>query len=223
VQLQYTEIKAPLDARAGALLINKGNLVKANDTPFLVQLNQITPLYVTFSVPETYINEVRRYAQQNPKVQASPKGVSSANPEVGSLTFIDNGVDTQTGTVKLKATFPNKGRVLLPGQYVDVVLNLSIQKNAIVVPTKAVQSGQQGDYVYVVNQQDVAEARPVKLAGSYQNLSIVSQGLQRGERVITDGQLRVAPDAKVTVQNTSPGAAPTSGSSGTPPKSGGGY
>jgi len=221
VQLQYTEIKAPLDARAGALLINQGNLVKANDTPFLVQLNQITPLYVTFSVPETYIDEIRQYAPQNPKVQATPKGASSsAKPEVGSLTFIDNGVDMQTGTVKLKATFPNKGHVLLPGQYVDVVLNLSIQKNAIVVPTKSIQSGQQGDYVYVVTQQNVAEARPVKLAGNYQNLSVVSQGLQPGERVITDGQLRVVPNAKVAVQSAAPSAAPTNGP--TPGHGGGG-
>lgn len=219
VQLQYTEIRAPLDARAGALLVNNGNLVKANDVP-LVQLNQITPLYVTFSVPETYINEVRRYAPQKPKVEASPKRTKSAKPEVGYLTFIDNGVDTQTGTVKLKATFPNQGRVLLPGEYVDVVLNLSVEKNAVVVPTKAVQSGQQGDYVYVVNQQDVAEVRPVVQAGTYQGLTIVKQGLKPGERVIVEGQLRVAPNSKVAVQSTLPAGAPAKSSA--PGQSGGG-
>ena len=151
VQLRYTDIKAPIDARAGALLINVGNLIKANDTPFLVQLNQIQPIYVTFSVPETQLQEVRKYsAGGHLKVLAYPKG-QTTNPAEGVLTFIDNGVDATTGTVKLKGTFLNKDRRLWPGEFVDVVLNLSMQKNAVVVPTKAVQSGQQGDYVYVVD------------------------------------------------------------------------
>ncbi|MCU1307756.1 MAG: efflux pump, family, rane fusion lipoprotein, partial [Acidobacteriaceae bacterium] len=201
VQLQYTDIKAPLDARAGAIMINLGNLVKANDTPFLVQLNQITPIYVTFSVPESQIDSVRRYAAQQLEVLANPKGQTEPR-EKGKLTFIDNGVDMTTGTVKLKATFPNPRRQLLPGQFVDVVLNLSMQKNAVVVPTKAVQVGQQGEYVYVVNDQNTAEPKPVVTAGAYQDFTIISKGLQPGERVITEGQLRVAPNAKVNPSNT---------------------
>ena len=205
VQLQYTDIAAPIDARAGALLINLGNLVKANDTPYLVQLNQVSPIYVTFSVPEAHLDQVRRYfASGQLKVLAYPKG-QSANPAVGRLTFIDNGVDTTTGTFKLKGTFQNKDRRLWPGEFVDVALELSTQRNAIVVPTKAIQTGQQGEYVYVVRADSTAESRPVKTAGAYQNLTLVSDGLRAGERVIVDGQLRVAPNAKVVVQRTLPG------------------
>ena len=139
LQLQYTSITAPIDGRTGALLINAGNLVKANDTLFLVQLNQISPIYVTFSVPENQLSEVRRYYGGHLKVFAYPKG-QSANPVEGNLTFIDNEVDTQTGTVKLKATFTNKDRRLWPGEFVDAVVNLSTRKNAILAPTKAIQS-----------------------------------------------------------------------------------
>lgn len=206
VQLQYTDIAAPIDARAGVLMINLGNLVKANDTPYLVQLNQVDPIYVTFSVPEAHLDQVRRYFSSGQlKVLVYLKG-QPANPAVGRLTFIDNGVDTTTGMLKLKATFENKDRRLWPGEFVDVALVLSTQKNATVVPTKAIQTGQQGEYVYVVRDDSTAESRPVKTAGAYQNLTLVSDGLRTGERVIVNGQLRVAPNAKVTVQGTLPGA-----------------
>jgi len=209
VQLQYTDIKAPIDARTGALLINLGNLVKANDTPFLVQLNQIAPIYVTFSIPEASLSEVRRYsAGHTLKVLAYPKS-QSTNPAEGYLSFIDNGVDTQTGTVKLKGTFINKDRRLWPGEFVDVALELTVQKNAIVVPSRAVQIGQQGEYVYVVTPESTAEPRLVKTTGTYQNLTLVADGLKSGERVIVDGQLRVVPNAKVAVQNTTSGTTPS--------------
>lgn len=214
VQLQYTDIKAPINARTGALMINLGNLVKANDTPFLVQLNQVTPIYVTFSIPETSLGEVRRYSTSRPlKVLAYPKGQSS--PAEGRLTFIDNGVDTQTGTVKLKATFVNKDRRLWPGEFVDAALELSVQKNAIVVPTKAVQTGQQGEYVYVVTADSTAEPRLVKTSGTYQDLTLVADGLKTGERVIVNGQLRVAPNAKVVVQSTTSGKTPSNAEAAT--------
>jgi len=199
VQLNYTDIKAPINARTGSLMINVGNLVKANDTPFLVQLNQIAPIYVTFSVPETSLNEVRQYAAKHLKVLAYPKG-ENTNPAEGYLTFIDNGVDPQTGTVKLKATFTNQDRRLWPGRFVDVVLNLSMQKNAIVIPTKAVLIGQQGSYVYVVTPDNTAEPRNVVTTGTYQGLTLVSKGVNPGERVVVDGQLRVVPNAKVAIQ-----------------------
>ena len=206
VQLQYTDIAAPIDARAGALMINLGNLVKANDTPYLVQLNQVSPIYVSFSVPEVHLDRVRQYfVSGQVKVLAYPKG-QSTNAAVGRLTFIDNGVDTTTGTFKLKGTFQNQDRRLWPGGFVDVVLELSMQKKATVVPTKAIQTGQQGEYVYVVRTDSTAESRPVKTAGVYQNLTLVSDGLRTGERVIVDGQLRVAPNAKVIVQGTVPGS-----------------
>lgn len=204
VQLQYTDIYAPIDARAGALMMNVGNLVKANDTPFLVQLNQIAPIYVTFTIPEARLSEVRQFvAAKRLKVIAYPKGQNSNNAE-GLLTFIDNGVDPQTATIKLKATFQNKDRRLWPGEFVNVVLNLSTLNNAITVPTKAVQSGQQGDYVYVVSKDGTATPHQVTTVSTYQNLTIVKSGLNPGDTVIVDGQLRVAPNGKVVVQSSLP-------------------
>jgi len=206
VQLQYTDIYAPIDARTGALMINVGNLVKANDTHFLVQLNQITPIYITFTVPEARLAEVRQFVAKGLKVLAYPKG-QPGNPVEGLLTFIDNGVDPQTGTVKLKATFQNKDKRLWPGEFINVGLNLSMVKNAITVPTKAIQSGQQGDYVFVVTKDGTADPRQVTTAGTYQNLTLVKSGLNLGDTVIVDGQLRVAPNGKVTIQSSLPPSA----------------
>ena len=209
VQLQYTDIKAPIAGRAGAILINLGNLVKANDTPFLVQINQITPIYVTFSVPENQLEQIRAKVSQRLKVTAFSKGTRTGGA-AGELTFIDNGVDPTTGTVKLKATFTNTDRKLWPGEYVDVVMDLSTVHNAVVVPTKAIQSGQQGQYVYVVTQQNTAESRIVTTSGTYEDLTIVSKGVAPGDKVIVEGQMRVAPNSKVAVQSTVPtGGAPT--------------
>ncbi len=217
VQLRYTDIYAPIDARAGALLINVGNLIKANDTPFLVQLNQIQPIYVTFSIPETQLQEVRKFSANGKlKVLAYPKG-QTTNEAEGTLTFIDNGVDPTTGTVKLKGTFLNKDRRLWPGEFVDVVLNLSTQKNALLVPTKAIQTGQQGTYIFVVTQDNTAKAVPVKTVGTYQNLTLLAGGVNSGDRVIVDGQLRVVPNGKVNVQSTvAPNAAGPASDAGTP-------
>jgi len=216
VQLQYTNILAPINARAGSLMINLGNLVKANDTPYLVQLNQVTPIYVTFSVPEANLSRVRqRYAAGQLKVRAYPKGEGN-RPAGGRLTFIDNGVDTTTGMFKLKATFENHDRRLWPGEFVDVALELSTQKNAVLVPTKAIQTGQQGEYVYVVSADSTAESRPVKTSGVYQNLTLIADGLKPGEQVVVTGQLRVAPNAKVMVQRTLPADQMDSAAAGNP-------
>ena len=203
VQLQYTEIRSPIDGRAGALQINLGNLVKANDTPFLVQLNQITPIYVTFTVPEASLSQVRQYVSQGLKVLAFPKG-KNIDAADGQLTFIDNGVDPTTGTVKLKGTFQNKDRKLWPGEFVDVNLNLTTQKNAIIVPTKAVQTGQQGDYVYVIKSDGTAEPRTVTTAGNYKDVTLIGKGLSAGETVVVEGQLKIVPNGKVAVQSTVP-------------------
>jgi membrane fusion protein, multidrug efflux system len=203
VQLQYTDICAPIDARTGALMMNVGNLVKANDTPFLVQLNQIEPIYATFTVPEARLREVRQFAAKKLKVLAYPKGQNS-NPAEGLLTFIDNAVNPQTGTVKLKATFQNKDRRLWPGEFINVVLKISTLDNAITVPTKAVQSGQQGDYVFVVSKDGTAAPHQVTTIGTYHNLTLVKSGLNPGDTVIVDGQLRVTPNGKVLVQSSLP-------------------
>ena len=221
VQLQYTDIKAPIGGRAGAILINQGNLVKANDTPYLVQINQIAPIYVTFSVPETQLDQVRAFAERRLKVMAYPKGTRNGGAE-GTLTFIDNGVDPTTGTVKLKATFTNSDRRLWPGEYVDVVMDLSMLRNATVVPTKAIQTGQQGQYVYVVTPQNTAESRVVTTSGTYQDVTIVTKGIAPGDKVIVEGQMRVAPNAKVAVQSTVPtGANPNTSALGTAQSGGG--
>jgi multidrug efflux system membrane fusion protein len=222
VQLQYTNISAPINARAGTLMINLGNLVKANDTPYLVQLNQVTPIYVTFSVPEANLFRVRQLfaARQQLKVLAYPKGQAD-RPVEGRLTFIDNGVDTTTGMFKLKGTFENRDRRLWPGEFVDVALELSTQKNAVVVPTKAIQTGQQGEYVYVVGADSTAESRQVKTSGAYQNLTLVADGLKAGEHVVVNGQMRVAPKAKVTVQRSLPATQTDTAATGGPP--GGGF
>jgi multidrug efflux system membrane fusion protein len=197
-------------------MINLGNLVKANDTPYLLQLNQVTPIYVTFSVPESNLDRVRqRFSSGHLKVLAYPKGQSDKVAE-GLLTFIDNGVDTTTGMLKLKGTFQNRDRRLWPGEFVDVALVLSTQKNAVVVPTKAIQTGQQGEYVYVVRADSTAESRAVKTAGVYQNLTLIADGLKTGERVVVNGQMRVAPNAKVFVQETLPGTQPGSVPAGGP-------
>ena len=187
VQLRYTDIYAPINARTGALMMNVGNLVKANDTPFLVQLNQIEPIYATFTVPEARLREVRQFAARTLKVLAYPPGQNS-NPAEGLLTFIDDGVDPQTGTVKLKATFQNKDRRLWPGEFINVVLRISTLDNAITVPTKAVQSGQQGDYVFVVSKDGTAAPHQVTTIGTYHNLlTLVKSGLNPGDTVIVDG------------------------------------
>lgn len=204
VQLQYTEIRAPIDGRAGALMMNLGNLVKANDTPFLVQLNQMVPIYVTFTVPEASLPQVRQFMAGNElKVLAYPKG-QQANASEGTLSFIDNGVDPTTGTVKLKGTMRNQDRRLWPGEFVDVNLNLSVQKNAIIVPTRAVQTGQQGDYVYVIKADSTAETRVVTTAGTYKDVTLIAKGLNPGETVVVDGHLKVVPNGKVAVQSTVP-------------------
>jgi multidrug efflux system membrane fusion protein len=183
-------------------------------------LNQVTPIYVTFSVPETNLDRVRHcFSSGQLKVLAYPKGQSSS-PAEGRLTFIDNGVDTTTGMFKLKGTFQNRDRRLWPGEFVDVALELSTQKNAVVVPTKAIQTGQQGEYVYVVRTDNTAESRPVKTAGTYQNLTLIADGLKTGEQVIVNGQLRVAPNAKVVIQGA-PAGPQTGASSASAPAGGG--
>jgi membrane fusion protein, multidrug efflux system len=208
VQIQYTDIKAPISGRAGAIMINLGNLVKANDTPFLVQINQITPIYVTFSVPENQLDQIRTLSSHKLKVMAFPKGSRTGGAE-GTLTFIDNGVDPTTGTVKLKATFANRDRKLWPGEYVDVVMDLSTIRDATIIPTKAIQSGQQGQFVYVVTAQNTAESRAIVSGANYQDVTVISKGVAPGDRVIVEGTMRVAPNSAVKVQSTVPtGASP---------------
>ena len=201
LQLSYCAVTAPISARAGSVLVYPGNQVKGNDDKPLVVLNQIQPVYVSFAVPESSLAAIRQHARpgQNLSVTASPSG-NPGNPQTGELTFLDNTVDPTTGTILLKATFSNQNEALWPGEYVDVVLKLATEPGAIVVPSQAVQTGQAGQYVYVVKSDLTVESRPVKVSRTHGSLAIVSNGLQAGERVVTDGQLRLAPGAKVEIK-----------------------
>jgi len=203
LNLSFTEIRAPFDGVAGALQFYQGNVVKAPDDT-LVTLNQIHPIYVQFGVPEQYLPEIRGEMRDHPlKVSASFDNMEVPPPQ-GELTFIDNSVDPSTGMIQLKAMFPNENSALWPGQFVTVTLTLAELTNVVVVPSRAVQTGQNGEYIYVVksNQTDqTVEERPVVIGVAHGDVTVVTKGLKAGETVVTDGQLRLAPGAAVTIKN----------------------
>jgi membrane fusion protein, multidrug efflux system len=200
LQVKYCFIYSPIAGRTGYLMANQGNLIKANADTSLVVINQIQPIYVTFSVPEQYLSEIKKYmASGKLKVEVFISG-GETSPEQGVLSFIDNTVDMTTGTIKLKGTFANKGKRLWPGQFVNVFLTLTTQPDAIVVPSQAVQTGQSGVYVFVIKKDLTVESRPVVVARSLDGESVIGKGLQPGEQVVTDGQLRLVPGAKVEIK-----------------------
>jgi len=202
IQLSYCSIDAPISGRTGSLLVHPGNLVKTNDTS-LVVINQVTPIYVDFSVPEQSLAQVKQQqARGRLRVVAYPTG-NTSDTSTGILSFINNAVDSNTGTIQLKGTFPNRDRRLWPGQFVNVVLDLTVQRNATVVPSQAVQTGEQGQYVYVVKADHTADLRPVSVGNSLAGLTVVDKGLNPGETVVTNGQLRLYPGAKVSFKSGS--------------------
>jgi multidrug efflux system membrane fusion protein len=202
VQLSYCTIRSPLSGRTGNLLINAGNVVKANDTLSLVTINQIRPIYVTFSIPEKDLARIRQYlGRGRMRVEARLPGDNSP-PESGEVTFLDNAVDPATATIKLKGTFANAKTRLWPGQFVTVRLTLASLADAVVVPTQAVQTGQQGQYVFVVTG-DTAELRPVKSGAAYEGLTVIEQGVKAGETVVIDGHIRVVPGGRVSIKDGS--------------------
>jgi membrane fusion protein, multidrug efflux system len=201
IQLGYCTIHSPLDGRTGSLLVQRGNLVKASDTQALVVINQVQPIYVTFSVPEQDLPEIKKYmALGKLKVEAFISQ-EEKRPEQGWLTFVDNAVDLTTGTIRLKGTFENRGKRLWPGQFVNVALTLTVEPAAVVVPTPALQTGQQGTFVFVVKPDQTVESRPVVTGGTVGEERVVEQGLKPGEVVVTDGQLRLSPGARVEIKN----------------------
>jgi multidrug efflux system membrane fusion protein len=200
VQLQYATIAAPISGRTGALMVHAGNLVRANDTAPLVVINQISPIYVDFAVPEARMSEVKRYMADNTiKVTATPPN-DPAPPANGHITFIDNQVDPTTGTIKLKGTFANEKRNLWPGQFVNVMVTLTTVPHAIVVPSAAVQAGPQGTYVFVVKPDRTVELRPISVERTNGDESVISQGLSSGETVVTDGQLKLVAGSRVSIK-----------------------
>jgi len=197
LQLGFATIRSPIDGIAGRIQIQQGNLVRANDTTPLVTINKIKPIYVTFSVPEQNLNDIRRHqAAGDLVVQAHPSG-SGREPVPGHLSFIDNTADTTTGTIRLKAEFPNTGTDLWPGQFVTVALTLYEQKDALVAPAAAIQNGPNGPYVFVVRKDNTVEVRNVKVARTEGDDTVLADGLKPGERVVTVGQLRLAPGMPV--------------------------
>jgi multidrug efflux system membrane fusion protein len=195
IELGYTTIRSPISGRTGSLSIQVGNLVKNNDAA-LVVINQITPLYVDFSVPEQYLSEIKqRFAAGPVQVQATIPDTQGP-PEQGKLAFINNTVDTSTGTVLLKAVFPNAGKRLWPGQFVNVALDLQ-SKRSVVVPSQAVQNGPQGKYVFAVKADKSVDLRPVVTGATDAGNTVIEKGVAPGEIVVTDGQLRLFPGAHV--------------------------
>ena len=200
VQLSYCFIRSPMDGRTGNLLVQRGNVVKANDISLLT-INQVNPIYVVFSVPEQNLPEIKKYMTGGSlRVEALPPN-DTGTAEQGVLTFIDNAVDKTTGMILLKGTFANKERRLWPGQFVNVVLTLTTQPNAIIVPSQAVQNGQAGQYVFVMKPDLTVELRLMVVSRTLGNESIVEKGLQDGEKVVTDGQLQLVPGAKVEIKS----------------------
>lgn len=198
ILLGYCTINSPIDGKTGSLLIHRGNLVKADDANPLVVINEITPIDVSFSLPERDLPRVKaEMKEKRLKVAGYVQG--ETNPENGAITFIDNTVDTTTGTIKLKGTFPNINHRLWPGQYVNVIVTLRTLTNVATVPTRAVQSGQPGDFVYVLKT-DTVEIRPVKAGIIYRDETVIEKGLSPGEQVVTDGQLRLTDGATVELK-----------------------
>ncbi len=202
IQLGYCSLRAPLSGRTGSLLVQQGNIIKASDVP-IVLINQITPIYVTFALPEQNLPEIKKHMMAGAlKVEAVIPG-DEKPPEQGILTFVDNAVDAATGTIKLKGTFDNQGKRLWPGQFVDVILTLTIRPGAILVPSQAIQTGQEGPYVFVVKSGLTVESRPVAVDRSLDGLTVVAKGLQPGETVVTNGQLQLVGGGKVEIKKES--------------------
>ena len=198
IQLGYTVIYSPIDGRTGNLTVKPGNVVAPN-TSNLMSITQVQPIYATFTVPETHLSAIRRYmAQGRLSVEAAPQDGSTDKPARGQLTFVDNNVDTTTGSIKLKGTFLNTDRALWPGEYVNVVLRMAVQQNALVVPNQAVQTGQDGTYVYVVKD-GTAEMRPVTPGLRVDEDLVIDKGLEEGETVVAEGQLRLTPGSRVQI------------------------
>ncbi|MEP6998049.1 MAG: efflux RND transporter periplasmic adaptor subunit [Betaproteobacteria bacterium] len=196
LQLEYCSIHSPITGYAGKIAIQRGNLVKANDTNALVTINQVVPIYVSFSVPERSLSDVRLHqAKGDLRVQANIPHAPA--PIAGKLIFVDNSADLTTGTIKLKATFPNTDKTMWPGQFVNVGVTLYDQPDAIVAPAISVQNGPSGQYVFLVRPDQTVEMRPIQVARTEGDEAVVASGLKAGDQVVTVGQLRLAPGTRI--------------------------
>jgi membrane fusion protein, multidrug efflux system len=203
VQLSYCYIYSPVNGRVGSLLVNEGNLVRVNDGTPLVVINQINPINVTFAVPEQHLADLKRHmAGGRLKVDARFPS-DEGRPEQGGLAFVDNAVDRSTGTIKLKAEFSNQERRLWPGQFVNVALTLATQSDAVVIPSEAVQVGQEGQHVFVVKEDKRVEVRPVTIGQTNEGEAIIAKGLAAGEQVVREGQFLLGPGSRIEVKDSS--------------------
>jgi len=201
INLEYCTIRSPIDGYVGRIMLQLGNLVKANDTNPLVVINQVQPIYATFAVPEQRLSEIRRHMAAGPLAVTVAKPDGTGGPlAAGHLVFVDNAVDVSTATIKLRAEFENLDLALWPGQFVNVSLKLYDQQDAIVVPSIAVQTGPQGEFVFVIKPDSTTEVRNVTVARTAGDLAVIAKGLAKGERVVTRGQLRLSPGVKVVVR-----------------------
>jgi multidrug efflux system membrane fusion protein len=206
VQLSYCYIYSPIDGQVGTLLVNEGNLVRVNDAAPLVVINQVTPIYVTFSVPEQHLGDIKRHMAGGKLVVEARFGSDEGRPESGVLSFVDNAVDRVTGTIKLKADFKNPARRLWPGQFINVALTLATRSDAIVIPSEAVQVGQEGQYVFVVKADKSVEVRPVVLSHTSEGDAIIAKGLAAGEQVVREGQFLLGPGSIVDIRDSTKAA-----------------
>jgi len=204
IQLGYTTVEAPIEGRTGNISQKAGNIVAAGSTDLAI-INQVEPIYVTFSVPEARLGDVKRYSDNGKLTVTARAQDGSGDIEQGQLSFIDSSVDTSTGTIKLKGTFQNKSHKLWPGQFVNVVLRLTMRNNAVVVPNQAVQTGQDGTYVYVVGEDRAVSVKPVKTGPRIDQDMVIDEGLKGGETVVTEGQLRLQPGSKVQIRDQQTG------------------
>lgn len=198
-QLAYCTINSPISGRLGVLAVNRGNVVKANDT-VLVTINKLTPIYASFTIPEKELPEMKRQmAGGRITVEAEVPGTTGIK-EKGIVSFIDNTVDPTTGTIRLKASFDNASKQLWPGQFVNLSLILGMKNNAVVIPSQAIQTGQNGQFVFVVKPDATADIRQVVSGPVSQEMTVIEKGLQPGEQVVIDGQMRVIPGGKVEIK-----------------------
>lgn len=198
LNLQYATIRSPLNGRAGALLVREGNLVRANTGTPLVVVNQIHPILVRFALPAAQLPQIQRYRDSGIVVVAEP--AQGGTESKGTLSFLDNAVDTTTGTILLKGSFPNTDNALWPGEFVRVRARLTTERNSLVVPAPAVVSGQKGNFVFVIRKDGTAIARPVQVRRTTATLAVLDGGIEAGDRVVTDGQIRLRDGAKVQIK-----------------------
>ncbi|MCU0579632.1 MAG: efflux RND transporter periplasmic adaptor subunit [Desulfobacterota bacterium] len=200
LNLSYCSIHAPLSGVTGSLLFHQGAQIKANDDKAMVTINRVQPIYVSFSVPESFLPDIKKFAARGPLPVRVSVDNGTTFSEEGLLTFIDNTVDLTTGTIRLKGTFDNRNKALWPGQFLRVALTLSSQPDAIVIPSQAIQTGIQGQYVFVATAEQKAEARPITVGRNLEGLTVIEKGLKPGEQVVTDGQFQLAPGSKLQIK-----------------------